>query len=56
MSNPIPPCCGIIVIDNDKTILVCTERDNYSFPFQFLLFYKIIKRNDPINKFFNLFI
>lgn len=30
----LPPCAGIIVIDiqNNKTILVCTEYDNYSFP------------------------
>lgn len=29
-----PPCSGIIVIDKNtnETILVCTERDNYSFP------------------------
>jgi 8-oxo-dGTP pyrophosphatase MutT (NUDIX family) len=29
-----PPCSGIIVIDkiNNEAILVCTERDNYSFP------------------------
>lgn len=26
------PCAGIIVLDKNKTILVCTERDNYSFP------------------------
>ena len=29
-----PPCSGIIVIDiqNNETVLVCTEHDNYSFP------------------------
>ena len=28
----VPPCSGIIVIDNDKTILVSTKNGNYSFP------------------------
>lgn len=27
-----PPCSGIIVFDNDKTILVNTDRGNFSFP------------------------
>jgi 8-oxo-dGTP pyrophosphatase MutT (NUDIX family) len=29
-----PPCSGFIILDKDnrETILVCTERDNYSFP------------------------
>lgn len=33
-SNQIPPCAGVIVIDldNQETILVCTDHDNYSFP------------------------
>ena len=30
MANP--PCSGIIVIDDNKTVLVCTKQDNYSFP------------------------
>ena len=34
LSLPLPPCSGIIVIDDEhnKTILVCTDADNYSFP------------------------
>jgi len=30
----LAPCAGIIVLDitNNKTILVCTDYDNYSFP------------------------
>lgn len=28
----LPPCAGIIVIDGDKTVLVCTSNGNYSFP------------------------
>jgi len=31
MSLP-PPCAGIIVIDGEKTILVSSKNDNYSFP------------------------
>jgi 8-oxo-dGTP pyrophosphatase MutT (NUDIX family) len=27
-----PPCCGIIVFNNDKTVLVSTDRGNFSFP------------------------
>lgn len=26
------PCAGVIVFDQNKTILVCTERGNYSMP------------------------
>jgi len=28
----VPPCSGIIVIDNDKTVLVSKKNGNYSFP------------------------
>src|SRR5438132_9606462 len=28
----IPPCVGIIVVDKSRTILVRTDRGNYSFP------------------------
>lgn len=28
----LPPCAGIIVIDGDKTVLVSSKNDNYSFP------------------------
>ena len=28
----LPPCSGIIVFDNDKTVLVSTHIGNYSFP------------------------
>lgn len=28
----LPPCTGIIIIDNDQTILVSTKRGNQSFP------------------------
>ena len=27
-----PPCCGIIVFDHHKTILVSTQHGNFSFP------------------------
>ena len=28
----LSPCSGIIVIDSDKTVLVSSKNDNYSFP------------------------
>lgn len=30
--SKIPPCVGVIVFDKDRTILVCTDHGNYSFP------------------------